>query len=59
MPALEPTDHYATITYIGYVPDRDASLRSQALDLAQLTFAGIEGEAHGGETRPSCSRVIS
>lgn len=58
MPALVPTDHYATITYIGIVPDRDASLRSKKLETAELTFSGIAGEAHGGETRPSCGRVI-
>lgn len=58
MPALVPTDHYATITYIGVVPDRDASLRSKKLETAELTFSGIAGEAHGGETRPSCGRVI-
>ncbi len=59
MPALVPTDFYATVTYLGIVPDRDASLRSVAIDKADLTFAGIAGETHGGETRPSCSRVIS
>jgi MOSC domain-containing protein YiiM len=59
MPALVPTDHTATITYIGHVPNRDASLRSTQMQVAQLTFAGIAGEAHGGETRASCSRVIS
>jgi MOSC domain-containing protein YiiM len=41
------------------VPDRDASLRSQAADMAELTYAGIPGEVHGGLTRPSCSRVLS
>lgn len=59
MPALVPTDFTATITYIGHVPDRDASLRSVPCAEATLTFAGIAGEAHGGTTRPSCSRVIS
>ncbi len=59
MPALVPTDHYATVTYLGHVPDRAASLRSVALAEAELTFGGIAGEAHGGETRLSCSRVIS
>ena len=59
MPALVPTDFHATVCYLGLVADRDASLRSVALDRADLTFAGIAGEAHGGETRPSCSRVIS
>ncbi|MGR1582647.1 MOSC domain-containing protein [Thalassobius sp. S69A] len=59
MPALKPTEFTATVTYLGLVPDRDASLRSHALSQAMLTWAGIEGEAHGGVTRPSCSRVLS
>lgn len=59
MPALKPTQFRATVTYLGYVPDRGASLRSQPLEQAMLTWAGIAGEAHGGVTRPSCSRVKS
>lgn len=59
MPALKPTHFTATVTYLGYVPDRDASLRAQPLERAMLSWAGIEGEAHGGITRPSCSRVLS
>lgn len=59
MPALKPTDFTATVTYLGFVPDRDASLRSHSLTEATLTWAGIKGEAHGGVTRPSCSRVLS
>lgn len=59
MPALAPTDITGEITWIGFVPDRDASLRSVPQDEVTLTFAGIAGEAHGGLTRPSCSRVVS
>lgn len=59
MPALAPTDITGKIVWIGYVPDRDAALASTSLQEAQLTFAGIPGEAHGGLTRPSCSRVVS
>ncbi|MEO1641296.1 MAG: MOSC domain-containing protein [Pseudomonadota bacterium] len=59
MPALKPTDYTGTITWIGRVADRDAALQSASLDGAELTFAGIPGEAHGGLTRPSCSRVVS
>jgi MOSC domain-containing protein YiiM len=59
MPALKPTGFLATIRWIGRVADRDASLRAEALDEADLTFAGIAGEAHGGVTRPSCSRVTA
>lgn len=59
MPALKPTEFRATITYLGHVADRKASLRSVPLQAAELTWAGIGGEEHGGVTRPSCSRVLS
>ena len=59
MPALTPTEIIGEIVWIGHVPDRDASLKSTAAQEARLTYAGIPGEAHGGLTRPSCSRVIS
>ncbi|MFP4405283.1 MOSC domain-containing protein [Rhodosalinus sp.] len=59
MPALKPTGFHATIRWIGRVTDRDASLRAETLTEARLTFAGIAGEAHGGVTRPSCSRVTA
>ncbi|MEM8593058.1 MAG: sulfurase [Pseudomonadota bacterium] len=59
MPALKPTDFSATVLWIGRVPDREASLASEALELAEITFAGIAGEDHGGLTRASCSRVKS
>ena len=59
MPALKPTDIKGTLTWIGFVADRDAGLTSQQLDQTELTFAGIAGEVHGGLTRPSCSRVVS
>jgi MOSC domain-containing protein YiiM len=59
MPALKPTAFAGTIRWIGRVADRDSSLRAAPLDEARLTFAGIAGEAHGGVTRPSCSRVTA
>lgn len=59
MPSLTPTEITGEITWIGIVPDRDASLRSHAMTEATLTFAGIPGEIHGGLTRASCSRVVS
>ncbi len=59
MPALKPTDIVGEVVWIGHVPDRDASLKSQALSKAALTYAGIPSEAHGGLTRASCSRVVS
>ncbi len=59
MPALVPTEITGEVVWIGHVPDRDASLAATSQTAADLTFAGIPGEAHGGELRPSCSRVIS
>lgn len=59
MPALKPTDFTGRITWLGYVPDRDASLRSHAVTEAPVTFVGFVGEDHGGLTRASCSRVRS
>lgn len=59
MPALMPTRYTATITFLGRVPDRDASLRSESMQEVFASFAGVAGEEHGGETRLSCSRVIS
>jgi hypothetical protein len=59
MPALIPTDHYATITWLGVVPDRAAGLKAVPRETLTVGFAGPEGEDHGGLTRPSCSRVLS
>ncbi len=60
MPALMPTDHYGTITWLGRVPHRDAApIVTERLDDVMLRLDGIEGEVHGGLTRPSCSRVTS
>ena len=57
MPALLPTPFYGTITWLGRVADRDAALQSEPLTEVMARFSGPEGEAHGGLTRPSCSRV--
>lgn len=59
MPALKPTEITGEVVWIGHVPDRDASLRANSQSEALLTFAGIPGEAHGGEIRLSCVRVVS
>lgn len=59
MPALIPTDHYGTITWLGTVPDRATGLASVPRDRLAASFAGPEGEAHGGLTRPSDSRVLA
>lgn len=57
MPALIPTKFSARIVWMGRVIDTDTTLRSEKLTQADLSFAGIEGECHGGLTRPSCVRT--
>ncbi len=57
MPALLKTDHVGKIVWLGRVVDRDAALPSAALSEIWAGFDGPAGEAHGGLTRPSCSRV--
>ncbi len=59
MPALIPTPFTGTISWLGTVPDRDAALESQPLTQLMAGFGGPAGEAHGGLTRPSCSRVAA
>lgn len=57
MPALLPTRYTGTIIWLGRVRDSGSSLRSEALDTANLSFAGIADECHGGLTRPACVRT--
>lgn len=59
MPALRKTDIVGKIIWLGIVSDRDASLRSAPRQELHLDFSGAGEEAHGGLTRPSCSRVLS
>ena len=59
MPALIPTDCHGTVTWLGRVADRGAALASAPLDQVMARFTGLDGEAHGGLTRPSCSRVTA
>ena len=60
MPALIATDHHATVTWLGYVPDRDTrELRTEALEAMPLDWGGYAGDIHSGVTRPSCSRVTT
>lgn len=59
MSALLKTDFIGEIVWLGYVPDRGASLRAQPVQEMAISFAGYAGEAHAGLTRHSCSRVLS
>ncbi|PTE20731.1 sulfurase [Cereibacter changlensis JA139] len=58
MPALIPTEFSGLITWLGTVPDRDAALEATPREALMARFEGPEDEAHGGLTRPSCSRVL-
>ena len=58
MPALTPTQQYGEIVWLGRVPP-EGGMRSQAAQDLVLTYAGADGEAHSGVTRPSCVRVTS
>lgn len=59
MPALIPTDHFGTVRWLGLVHDRKARLEAEAVTSIRARFSGPEGEAHGGLTRASCSRVVA
>lgn len=59
MPALVPSAIAGRVTWLGTVPDRDRALASDARHRLILGYGGPEGEAHGGVTRPSCSRVAA
>jgi hypothetical protein len=59
MPALMPTQFYAEIIWLGFVPDRAAALESSPVDQIEALFSGPVGEDHGGLTRLSDSRVLS
>lgn len=59
MPALIPTAFHGTVTWLGRVADRGAALASEPLEAVMARFSGLEGEAHGGLTRPACSRVAA
>jgi len=60
MPALKPTKLTGTITWLGYVPHRDApTLHTEVLQEMPVDFAGYAGDCHAGLTRPACERVKS
>lgn len=59
MPALKPTSYYGEITYLGRVARRGETLRSDPMADVLATWAGVEGEEHGGINRASCSRVMA
>jgi len=59
MAILQATDVRGTVAWLGLVPERAASLRSEPVGSVAAEFAGLVGESHSGLTRPSCSRVTA
>lgn len=60
MPALIPTDHHATITWLGQMTDRtEPAISGVARDRLELGFGGLTDAPYAGRTRPSCSRVTA
>lgn len=59
MPALKKTEYFGEILWLGRVESRANALRSTSVQEIKAGFDGLDGEDHGGLTRPSCSRVIS
>jgi hypothetical protein len=62
MPALRPTDHVGTVTWLGVqrIPvGKDLLIHGAPVAEMPLTLAGFADEVHGGDTRPSCSRVLA
>ncbi|WP_084862572.1 MOSC domain-containing protein [Salibaculum halophilum] len=60
MPALTPTDHHATITWVGRMTERvEPAVNGEALDRLDLGFGGLADAPYAGRTRASCSRVTA
>ena len=57
MAALKPTGFVGQIVWLGVVSDRERQLQADPVTRLRAGFEGPEGEAHGGLTRPACSRV--
>jgi len=54
---LTPTGLHAKVHGLLIDPDRATGLESEPRTAVDLDWTGIVGEAHGGLTRPACSRV--
>ncbi|MGJ5619353.1 MOSC domain-containing protein [Sulfitobacter sp. MF3-043] len=57
MAELRPTDFIATVKWLGRVPQKRTNIRSEPIEQAFFSYAGIEGDFHSGLTRSSCVRV--
>ena len=61
MAVLIPTEFSARVVWLGaqFKPVERQVIHSVPLTEMALSFAGLEGEVHGGLTRASCSRVTA
>ena len=59
MAELRPTDFIATVTWLGRVPKKRTNIRSEPIEQAFVSYAGIEDDFHSGLTRASCVRVTA
>lgn len=54
---LKPVKQRGRVAAVLINSDLDKSLVSRRVETVNVTWSGFEGEAHGGLTRASCSRV--
>ena len=54
---LKPSGIRGQVESVLINSDRDKTLASERIHTVNATYAGFDGEAHGGLTRASCSRV--
>ncbi|AXI41585.1 MOSC domain-containing protein [Sulfitobacter sp. SK011] len=59
MAELRPTDFIAIVTWLGRVPKKRTNIRSEPIEQAFVSYAGIEDDFHSGLTRASCVRVTA
>ena len=57
MPALGPTDHRGTVTWLGLEQAEAPGIDAQPVAELVLGFEGPPGDRHAGLTRPACTRV--
>ncbi|MEL7543026.1 MAG: MOSC domain-containing protein [Pseudomonadota bacterium] len=55
---LTPTVIYGTTRAVLINDTPETDLQSRPLQQVEVTWDGFVGESHGGQTRPSCSRVL-
>ena len=57
MPVLRKTAITGSVAGLFINKDRETGLETEALDSVLATYAGLDGDSHGGLTRQACSRV--